>query len=196
MNVSHFFEMEQLQLWGYKVANFDLVERLCKVLGSETFAIHEVKSHVDWTQVHDLRTARIFMGNFVADRIASLALQRCPFSLKVLAHNIQRYKMIQKDRLKKKIDYLVDLNIFRMEFEGKKDIKPGSIQAQHGQRTLMCDEAVSVAVQHVWSNTHFPSNVGFRFASGSSSRCQLVETHSAMGGNVGVAMYGSRLGCR
>ena len=102
VNVIHFLEIGDLVRWGYKIANFDLVQRLQK------FRIHKVKSHLDWMSQETLSSCRKSMGNYVADRIATLALKRCPSWMIGLANAMAQCFDAEKKSLHRVFSYLVD----------------------------------------------------------------------------------------
>ena len=142
LNVIHFLEFGDLTRWGYKVANFGLLCRLKKSWKTGKFRIHKVKSHVDWTAPESGQPTRVSMGNFVADRIATLALKRSPKWLRDLSTSMVNKSMEEKQRLKEVFKYLIDLNQEHKKVVSTKKNIPIPSQEVRVSRNLMCDDAV------------------------------------------------------
>ena len=154
VNVVHFLERGNVSLWGYKVANFDLVSRLKRSWDTGKFRIHKVKSHLDWSCQKDLFTTRLVMDNYGADRVVSLALNRCPSWMRKLANTMAEHRMTQKQGLSRVFAYLVELN---HEQKNRDDVKAG-IPRQRNElqpdRNLMCDEAINLLRRYTFSGGH------------------------------------------
>ena len=144
INVIHFICMGHIYKWGYKIANFDLVLRLSQVWDTRKFRAHKVKSHLDWTAQTSLSYARKIMGNFVADRLATLALKRCPRWMKQMSEAIASHRNHQKEKLQKVFRYMVDLSKQRRKLETEKIIPQHQSQSVASCRNLMCDDAVEI----------------------------------------------------
>eukprot|EP00435_Cladocopium_sp_Y103_P051857 s137_g16.t1 len=154
LNVIHFFTHSDLMRWGYKIANFDLVQRLYEVWKPRQFRAHKIKSHVDWIGVECLAQRRLYMGNFVVDKLASLALKRCPKFLHDLVASILEDKATEKQSLSKVCQYLVELNKERRRLETEKHVPAASSLQSQNVRNLMCADAVPVLQAY-----HFPGGV-------------------------------------
>eukprot|EP00435_Cladocopium_sp_Y103_P020001 s186_g4.t2 len=144
VNVIHFLEQTNVLRWGYKVANFDLVLRLSKVWNSSIFRVHKVKSHQDWVSIQHLDDCRKAMGNFVADKMATLSLQRCPKQLLQMANGIQKIKKQEEMCLETTFRYLVDLNKERRRIESEGLGAVPQAASADNSRSLMADSAVQV----------------------------------------------------
>lgn len=142
INVIHFICMGHK--WGYKIANFDLVLRLSQVWDTRKFRAHKVKSHLDWTAQTSLSYARKIMGNFVADRLATLALKRCPRWMKQMSEAIASHRNHQKEKFQKVFRYMVDLSKQRRKLETEKTVPQHQSQSAASCRNLMCDDAVEI----------------------------------------------------
>ena len=82
------------------------------------------------------------MGNFVADRIATLALKRSPKWLRDLSTSMVNKSMEEKQRLKEVFKYLIDLNQEHKKVVSTKKNIPIPSQEVRVSRNLMCDDAV------------------------------------------------------
>ena len=142
VNVVHFLELGNITRWGYKIANYTLVSRLQKSWITGKFKIHKVKSHVDWAASESGQPIRVSMGNFVADRVATLALKRSPKWLRDLSTEMVKRSKDEKHRLEEVFQYLIELNREHKKIVSiKKDVTAPS-QDVRASRNLMCDDAV------------------------------------------------------
>lgn len=119
VNAIHFLEIGDLVRWGYKIANFDLVQRLQTAWKSGKFRIPKVKSRLGWMSQETLSSCRKSMGNYVADRIATLALKRCPSWMIGLANAMAQCFDADKKSIHRVSSYLVDLNKEHNQFDSK-----------------------------------------------------------------------------
>lgn len=142
VNVIHLLEIGDPLRWRYKIANYDRVSRLHEVWKSGKFRIHKVKSHLDWMLQDTLSKCRISMGNYVADRVATLALKKCPSWMLSLANTMARRFEDERGNLLSVFSYLVDLNLEHGSLDSKYK-KPQTVnqtdqaELHHLHRTIL-----------------------------------------------------------
>ena len=84
------------------------------------------------------------MGNYVADKVATLALNRYPSWTRKLPNGMAEHRMTQKQRLPKAFAYLVELNQEQKNRDDRKAGIPRQRNELQPDRNLMCDEAINL----------------------------------------------------
>ena len=152
-SLPHLIELGKIWTFGHRIANFDLVSRLSSVWDARNFAIHKVKSHVDWHKQDELVEVHKFMGNAVADRISNLAMKRLGKWMHDLADKMYKQSLSQDERLSKTLKYMAHLNRERKCLELYKGAIPSTISELPVQnRNLMGEDAVKVYLQYDLQN--------------------------------------------
>eukprot|EP00435_Cladocopium_sp_Y103_P045590 s1794_g13.t1 len=154
INVIHFLEHHDLVSWGHRVANFDLVTRLAAAWKFDIFRIHKIKSHQDLSDAPDLKTQRWIMGNAVADKIASKAIQRGPLRLRQQAESISQHQKQQACDLERVFKYLVEMNNERKMLTLQSEQAKGSTSSSSTHRQFMGQEALEVLSNFSCHDTH------------------------------------------
>ena len=148
VNAVKFLESGDMSHLDFKIANIDLVKKLRQLWDPSKFFINKVRSHVDWFSSDEDQPVRLSMGNFVADRIATLALRRCPKFLLSMANAIAMHSAQEKKKLTEVFSYLVALNKEHKKLEALSKKSHPSSQAVRVDRNLMGDDAVSLMIAY------------------------------------------------
>lgn len=153
INVVRFLEAHNIHKWGHLIANFDLVQRLDLVWNSDVFQIHKIKSHQALDSTDDLMTKRWIMGNAVADKVASRAIQRCPREMLEMAQTIQKFQQDQAKSLCAVFHYLVELNNEKVKMNNQHVQKEKSNALTEQQRQFMAHDALDVLKNYTCTDT-------------------------------------------
>ena len=145
----HLLETGDFEMWGHKVANVDLVLRLSKVWNQQKFVLYKVKSHTDWTSLSDLDMVRRSMGNWIADKMANLAVSRCPKWILELADRLANFRKTQRSDMTRIFLYMADLNRERKQMDierSKLSVSQAASLSEH--RNLVCEDAVKLFLSY------------------------------------------------
>eukprot|EP00435_Cladocopium_sp_Y103_P025224 s3888_g6.t1 len=88
------------------------------------------------------------MGNSVADRVASKAIQRCPLQLKTCATNIAQHQKDQADALSCVFNYLVEMNTERKMLTLQNEQAKTAAEASSSSRHFMGQEALTAMINY------------------------------------------------
>ena len=115
----------------YHLSNFDLVCRLAKVWDKDRFRIEKIKAHQNPNGITDPIQKWKVLGNHVADRTASKALQVCSNVVQTTHSEVAVFCEQEYLRLRQVLMYYVDLNTFRMNLLKKKEKEKTALRCQN-----------------------------------------------------------------
>ena len=123
INVGWLVDNQLVHLFVHKMANPDLVEEIARCWNQKTFRLHKVTSHRTFESATSFDDLWNIIGNSIADRAAAKALQSFPTECKDMIASLRSYRTCETHRLKIVLQYLVDLNLTRLELLKKVDSK-------------------------------------------------------------------------
>ena len=115
VNVVWLIENQLVKHFLHRMANPDLVDIVLQCWNSKTFRIHKVTSHRSFDSATSPDDLWNILGNSLADRAASRAIASFPNEFKDTIASIRSFRTCEKHRLTKVMQFLVDLNLTRLE---------------------------------------------------------------------------------